>query len=544
MDIVRWIGIAVLAIILLLGGRWIALAARSSEREQEQQKQIARMKQQQSEALTESGRREYVLEVIGIGVTLDKYRQGKLWDVLQTGSPYTSIREQDPKKYPWSDEDKGGLSGGRAYFAVENGASFTPMFWGMPSFYAGIPPANTTVPPDVNDPSPGLVAGAETAGMPMHMFAIAQWKLDERPDRLLEDVFAFFDAHPDVPYVCLTAEDSVLARNDNRPAGTPLLFKDGYYIPEMPDATVLMVLARRERVDPLRPYVWDDPGNKFVHGRLRAMYYDLMAALPSPEKLRNPKGFSERQPTVAEWLPAAAAFAKRPEIRGDGLHMLDNFNPWDDRPPRDWTPTPWFPIPWNREQMETFDRLPSFGFIHRPTFVRFVDQQGHPVTRRDQRQHILDAGWQQALLAMPDGERGKGPARVIAATGNQPEQLLALHGLLYHYAEQGGPEIDTGKLAQFIDTDRRLGNTGAATLFMQMALGVMGSYRAGGVSAAINLRDPGEASIIFITPPSDKVRHEQDQRGDIFRSRIVPAIDPGNYAAPSVEAMLDAKQQK
>ncbi|MBJ7310988.1 DUF2875 family protein [Rugamonas sp. CCM 8940] len=54
----------------------------------------------------EKTRREYVLEVIGLGVTLDKYRQGKLWDALQQGSPYVTIREDDPNKYPWSAHDK------------------------------------------------------------------------------------------------------------------------------------------------------------------------------------------------------------------------------------------------------------------------------------------------------------------------------------------------------------------------------------------------------------------------------------------------------
>jgi hypothetical protein len=82
-----------------------------------------------------------------------------------------------------------------------------------------------------------------------------------------------------------------------------------------------------------------------------------------------------------------------------------------------------------------------------------------------------------------------------------------------------------------IDTDRRLGNTGASTLFMQMAIGVMGSYRAGGVSAAINMRDPNEASIIMVSPPSDAQRKTQHHPngGDVFRHHGTPAVDPENY---------------
>ncbi|OYO26559.1 DUF2875 family protein [Janthinobacterium sp. PC23-8] len=245
-----------------------------------------------------------------------------------------------------------------------------------------------------------------------------------------------------------------------------------------------------------------------------------------------------RQPTVPEWLAATAKFAQRPDVRGVGLYQFNAINPWIHRPPQTWKPTPWFPIPWNREQMDTFDRLPSYGFVHRPVFVKFKDENGKPVTRRDARQKIFNAGWQEALLTLPEGERSQGAARIIAATGKQPAQQLMLEGMLHDYAAQGGPEIDSGKSAQFIHTDHRLGNTGAATFFVQMALGVMGSYRDGGASAAINLRDRDEASIVFITPPSSAVREEQAPF-EIFRSRVTPSVDPANYAAPAVESLLE-----
>ena len=103
--------------------------------------------------------------------------------------------------------------------------------------------------------------------------------------------------------------------------------------------------------------------------------------------------------------------------------------------------------------------------------------------------------------------------------------------MLRAYDAAGGPtyEITDGK--RFIDTDRRLGNTGAATFFMQAAIGVMASYREGGVSAAINLRDKAEASIVLVTPPSDELRKTQQhpKGGDVFRHKVTPAYDPANY---------------
>ena len=66
---------------------------------------------------------------------------------------------------------------------------------------------------------------------------------------------------------------------------------------------------------------------------------------------------------------------------------------------------------------------------------------------------------------------------------------------------------------------------------MQMAVGAIASYREGGASAAINLRDSAEASIVFVTPPSpEKIRSQQHLKGgDVFRHHGTPAIDPANY---------------
>ncbi|PWF38997.1 hypothetical protein C7C56_027375, partial [Massilia glaciei] len=219
-------------------------------------------------------------------------------------------------------------------------------------------------------------------------------------------------------------------------------------------------------------------------------------------------------------------------IRGTGaVSMLNHINPFAHRPPTNWKPTPWFPIPWSTDQLATFDRLPTLGFIHRPTFVKFTDEHGKPLTRRDERNKAMQAGWQAALLSLPEAARSNAPGLVVAASGGDTDQMITLHSTLSAHAAQGGPEIDTGNSSQFIDTDKRLGNTGATTLFMQMAIGVMGSYRNGGISAAVNLRDRNEASIIFISPPSDEKRKTQKhpRGGDVFAHRGTPLIDPADY---------------
>lgn len=542
MDRLRWFGVPLVAVILLFGGKWLYSSFAANAREREWQEKNQQLKQLEAVAHTEKARREYVLEVIGLGVSYEKYRQGKLWDALQGGTPFTSIREQDPNKYEWARFDKIGVSGSRACDALENGANLSPMFWGVPTFYAGAPIADPARQPSEIRPMAGLANSAEGTGMAWHLFVTGPWQLSERPDRLLEQVFAFFDAHPDLPYVVVLADDSSATRDSGLSPGMPRLIEEGHYIPEMPDATAVFVLARRERVEPLRPYVWDDPDNDYLQENLRMMYYELMETVPTPEKLAHQEIFKGgRQPTVAEWLTAAAAFAKRPVFdKKERDISLAAFRRWINDPPKDWKATPWFPVPWNINQMKAFDSLPSLGYIHRPVFVSLKDEHGQPVKRRDERRKILEAGWQQALQTLPETERAKGPARIVGAFGNQVEQQLALEGMLHTYAAQGGPEIDTGKTAQFIDTDRRLGNTGAATFFMQMALGVMGSYIEGGTSAAVNLRDPAGASIVFISPPNEASRKKQ-HGWNVFKHQVKPAIDPENYEPPTLGAVFDAR---
>ena len=172
--------------------------------------------------------------MIGLGVTLDKYRQGKLWEALQAGNHAATIREQDPKKYDWTARDKSGTGGGRGGDSLENGAQFTPMYYGVPVFNAESPNFDPEWSDKPEMPRAGLAAGAVASGMAWHLFVVGPRRFEEQPDRIIEDVFAFFDANPDVPYVVLNSEDSMGTRDGNRPPGTPALLRDGHYIPECP----------------------------------------------------------------------------------------------------------------------------------------------------------------------------------------------------------------------------------------------------------------------------------------------------------------------
>jgi hypothetical protein len=526
-----WVAGPVLAVGLLVGWRWTVAQSKAGAEQPAPQQAPAQATGQASEAAKEQVRREYVLEVIGLGVSLDKYRQGKLWDVLSKGHAYASVREQDPKKYPWSADDKDGMEGGRVNDAMENGARALPTYWGTPAF------AGSWGPKDGIDRSGNVMGSPSISGMGNHLLVGADGQEGERTDRVLERVFLFFDEHPEVPYIIVSSADGMSTRDLLKPKDTPPLVRDGYYIPERTTAAALFVLARRDRVDRMRPYAFDDFDeskeqinmdelNRQGFGRrLYLTYLELSKRLPKPS------GYLYRAPTVTEWLQETDAFAKRDDIYPKDRSFLDDTLHKNKRPPKDFKPTPWFPIPWSKVQLRDFDRLPTLGFIHRPVFVKTIDEQGKPLSRRDARAAALAAGWNEALQTLPEAERKAAPARVAVGSAGNVEQTIALTTVLNGWAEHGGPELDQAKPTQWIDTDARLGNTGAATWFTQMAIGVMGSYIEGGTSAAINLRDPSEASIIFITPPPADKRQAQ-AKWDVFKHRVTPAVDPANYKQP------------
>ena len=526
-----WLGLPLLAACLALLAQW-SWSAASDARTEARLKARDDAQQANAANLAKAAPREYVLEVIGLGVSLDKHRQGKLWDALQKGHPFGTIREQDPEKYAWTGEDKLGEEGGASASALTNGIRSLPMYWPAPSFYASNPADDPKDPTSEADPILGIIGATDSNGLDLTLFIPAGYMLADHPDRLLEKAFAFFDAHPDVPYLVVAASDGLYFRHLNRPPGSPPLLYDGYYIPSMPASSALFVLARRERVDVLRPFAFEDISiedfaNENRRGLARRIYLRF-GEISTQLGQAMGNGRLDRWPTVPEWLAETARFAKRPDVLGpESVSLL---HPGDDvvHVPKGYKPTPWFPIPSNKYQLEVFDRLPTLGYLHRPTYIQLTDADGKPLTRQSDRTAALIQGWQDALLTLPEAQRKGALKRVISSTGDNPDKLVELTALINAQAEAGGPELHLDRPSEWINLEPRLGNTGSASWFMGMAIGVMGSYIDGGVSAAINLRNDREASLIFISPPPpEKVKA---QGSAIFKNNVTPAIDPANYA--------------
>ena len=91
------------------------------------------------------------------------------------------------------------------------------MYFGVPVFNAEPPIHDTDMLDTPDSPTIGLAAGAAPSGLHWHLFLAGARRFGEYPDRILEDVFAFFDANPDVPYIVLNSEDSMSTRDLYRP---------------------------------------------------------------------------------------------------------------------------------------------------------------------------------------------------------------------------------------------------------------------------------------------------------------------------------------
>jgi hypothetical protein len=165
-----------------------------------------------------------------------------------------------------------------------------------------------------------------------------------------------------------------------RPKGNPRLIRDGHYVPEMPGAAALFVLARRERVDALRPFAFEDTDQDANSREQNRTGLARRLPLPTTTSPKNSarteqatRARVDRWPTVPEWL-AAARFA-RPDVVGPRPRPPQPLRR-RGAPPRA-TPHPVVPDPWNKEQLETFDRLPTLGYCTGPT-TSLTDADGKP----------------------------------------------------------------------------------------------------------------------------------------------------------------------
>jgi hypothetical protein len=432
------------------------------------------------------------LDVMGIGLSLEMFRQSDAWKELQK-HPNDSILPTDLSAYETNFMMKDLITDKRAADVLEYGASHFVEYWPIPGVSVW-PYCSKKEVPDPADGEPNKTSYAffhdriddlrMPAGMPHHEIATLGAYFSNTPDNILENAFQFFDANPQVPALLLLVSDGDMtrgyvgdmSREDNWSSG-PRRFDS------MTESFVVLVLARRERVDQyLRPFAWHS-------------------------KARSGDEYDKEHDAHAKLMQSNAA-------KGSAFK-----------------PSKFLPFPWSDMQIQQFDHLPTIAVLHRPIRVTYrKDKDGKPtfdpkqqakLMAAQQREAVFKAGFDDALKEIPGGK----PARVFYDAGNLPGNTSSIPlSLAVHHSL---PEFDLPEPDLGYDIFRRIGNTGAASPFVQWALASMASFQKKDASITVNLRQKEEATITVVTPSADKQQHPM---GHPFDFNLAP--QDGGPAVP------------
>jgi len=286
--------------------------------------------------------------------------------------------------------------------------------------------------------------------------------LNDEPDLLWQTIFATFEQHGDIPAVAVAAKDSVIHgalvhHKSNRPLFDKLMAEQAYLPKQartLSDNWTFITLVRRERIDWLRPYA------------------------PLVEDTMVVKDFGGRD-----------GFARN----------SSEFAGWKKPPPTPFVPTPFQAVPWTPFQIAQYDHLEHLGTLYRPQVVSYLDTDGKPVNAME-RTLRMAAALRAALVPL----KGKLPARIIYDYGSvwndsrSAARFLPLaQGL--HAIDDAFDLLDAKR---GYDLARILGDTGAGSPFVSVALASMAGRQSGGATLVANLRRNDGATLLLVTPPS------------------------------------------
>jgi hypothetical protein len=130
----------------------------------------------------------------------------------------------------------------------------------------------------------------------------------------------------------------------------------------------------------------------------------------------------------------------------------------------------------------------------------------------------LQAGWQQALETLPEGEK---PVRVFYDSTDNTHGEIALT-LALHSLNTDGTGLEIGNVEEGYDIGRRLGNTGVSSALVEINLATIASYKDGGVSAVVYTGDDGSVTVQMVRPPDEarKLKNQQTHGVDPFTFRM------------------------
>ena len=175
-----------------------------------------------------------------------------------------------------------------------------------------------------------------------------------------------------------------------------------------------------------------------------------------------------------------------------GLDVLKPY--WEREPPIRsagvFTASEWLPGPWSKQLLKGFAKLPVIGHLHRPQFAHFQSQGDASIA------NSLTEAWEAALEGLTEG--GKHQQLFYDCGAVVQGRRLAP---LSRAVRSLDPDFDV--FGEGINLHRCLGNTGAASPFLGLALAAMASHRKRGIGVSVCLRREGGASLAMISPPTE-----------------------------------------
>lgn len=294
---------------------------------------------------------------------------------------------------------------------------------------------------------------------------LLQTYLNNRPDLMWDILFHTLETHTDAPLIGLAAHDGIVARAGHlfEPdrAAFDALFASAVrpkFSRVLSDSCTVLTLAHRARTDALRPFA--------TSGHM----YDGMQTVTRQQR---------------PWRTSASCF--------------DGWRPGAPQRPA----TPYLQQSWTAFQMKQFDNLPHLGTVYRPQMASYWGE-GDQLVEGAERQARFDIAVQATLAPL----NGQPPARVFydyggvhnMRAGNAQFRWLSSALKALH------PDFDLYAPHIGVDLAQCLGELGAGSPFVAVALASMAGMQSGGATLIANLRRKEGASLMLVQPPSDEQR--------------------------------------
>ncbi|HCQ48486.1 MAG TPA: hypothetical protein DIW53_17695 [Achromobacter sp.] len=220
------------------------------------------------------------------------------------------------------------------------------------------------------------------------------------------------------------------------------------------------------------------------------------------------------RPERLDWLRGFAKYTKPHKNDIDPA-----FTGWRRNPPYSFQPSPWFPQPITERGFQQWDRLTPLARLHRPVEVSL---QSDSIPLKGEARHAAIANaWTQAVTPLAHA-----PTRVFYDAGLNRSALADLLPAL----QMADSSFDLLASDQSYDLTQRLGDTGAASPFVGIALATMASYLNADTSAIVPLRRDDRVTVITISSPTPG----QKPANDPFGVRLRPQTRTLSEA-PSLE---------